>query len=668
MELPSVSALEFNQLRASIKNYIKTKSEFTDYDFDGSNLSMLVDILAYNTLYTSYNINMASNELNLDTAVLRDNIVSHAKKLGYAPGSYTSAKTSIDITVSGLNSLNTDKISLKSGPILSTKYQKKNYTFIAREPINLTVPAGVNELTFRDVDIFEGTSFNITYTVDTSNENQRFIIPNNFIDASSVKVFVKSDSTASSSIQYQRKNTVVDVSQSDTVFFVEEIQDQKYEIIFGDDVIGRKLQNGEIVIIEYIATAGGELNNVKESAFTFVGSIDYSAGGSIQKVNLSNIIFSLNTEFTDGGSEFESISSIKYRAPRYYAAQGRAVTISDYESLIMQLYGNADLVKVVGGETLKTPEYGKVFITIKPKVGEVISASEKAKIITDLKSYIVGSITPVIRDAKRYTINLSPVIVYDQNKTRKTPTQFSRLITDLIVDFENSDSFKNFGGVYSQSNIISNIQNLDSAITYSNIKVKTCIELTLRKNNEIETKYERSFFGAIENKLDGKYAVVSDFFCSPGIANPVFLGVKSYAEAGCTPDENVYLIDDTGTIIRSVGTIDFETGEITFSVAVCDDTPINICAVPTTPNLDVDGETYPDIKVESITIIDTPGDETSTDLGPFTEITVPPVGDATGDPRVITESDTIPTAEIDDPNNINTINDFTPEQDPNRCS
>ena len=449
MELPSVSALEFNQLRASIKNYIKTKSDFSDYDFDGSNLSMLVDILAYNTLYTSYNINMASNELNLDTAVLRDNIVSHAKRLGYSPGSYTSSRASVDITVTGLSALNIDKISLKSGPVLSTKYQKKNYTFVSREPINLTVPAGSNTVTFRDVDIFEGTSFNISYTVDTSNENQRFIIPNNFIDSDSIKVSVKDDATATSSVKYTRKNTIVGVSQSDTVFFVEEIQDQQYEVVFGDDVIGRKLQNGEIVNIEYIKTAGGALNNVKESSFTFVGGIDYIANNVVQKIALSNVTFQLNTEFTDGGSEFESISSIKYRAPRYYAAQGRAVTISDYESLIMQLYGNADLVKVIGGETLTPPQYGKVFITIKPKVGEVVSNSEKTRILNDLKSFIVGSITPVIRDPKNYTLNLNPFVVYDQNKTRKTPTELKKLITDLLVDFENSDSFKNFGGVYS---------------------------------------------------------------------------------------------------------------------------------------------------------------------------------------------------------------------------
>ena len=185
----------------------------------------------------------------------------------------------------------------------------------------------------------------------------------------------------------------------------------------------------------------------------------------------------------------------------------------------MQLYGNVDLVKVIGGETLTPPQYGKVFITIKPKVGEVVSNSEKTRILNDLKSFIVGSITPVIRDPKNYTLNLNPFVVYDQNKTRKTPTELKKLITDLLVDFENSDSFKNFGGVYSQSNILSDIQNLDDAITYSNIKVKTCVLVNLEKNNEIETKYDASFFTSVENKLESHCAVTSDFFCTPGVAS-----------------------------------------------------------------------------------------------------------------------------------------------------
>ena len=675
MELPSVAALEFNQLRASIKNYIKTKSDFTDYDFEGSNLSMLVDILAYNTLYTNYNLNMASNELNLDTAVLRDNIVSHAKKLGYNPNSYTSSRVQVDIEVSGLTALSVDRIGLKSGPVLSTTNQGKNYTFVARDPLNLTVNS--DTATFRDVELYEGTVFNINYVVDTSNENQRFIIPNNYIDADSVKVFVKADSGSTTSITYTRKNTIVNVSPSDTVFFVEEIQDQQYEIVFGDDVIGRKLQNGEIVTIQYIITAGGELNNVKQNAIKFIGTVEYvNASNVTGKVALSDINFSFNTESSFGGSNFEDIASIKFRAPRYFAAQERAVTISDYESLIMQIYGNAELVKVVGGEKLNPPEYGKVFITIKPKVGSVVSDTEKSRIVRELRDFVVGSVTPVIRDPRKIDIKLKPQITFNKNKTRKSISTLKKLTRDVIVKYKTNDLFKNFGGRYSNSSILADIQNIDNSIISTNIKTKVCVEIDLEINNGIETKYTGSFFTSIRYKLESKYAIVSDFFCTPGQRDPVIIGTPSYGENGCVEDTNLYLIDIKGNLLGVVGTVDYETGEFSFSVPTCSDEPINICAVPDDPNLDLDDETYPDITIEDVIVTDINddnGDGDDIDLSPEDDLPTPLPGDTTGDltvPIVTLPGDgtTGIIGDIDDPNNIITINDFTPEQDPNKCS
>lgn len=666
MELPTVAALEFEQLRASIKNYIKTKSTFTDYDFEGSNLSMLVDILAYNTLYTTYNLNMASNELNLDTAVLRDNIVSHAKRLGYNPNSYTSSKVQTDITVSGLLALQVNRIGLKSGPILSTTFQGKNYTFVARDPLNLTVSG--DTAVFRDVELYEGTTFSIRYTVDTSNENQRFIVPNTYIDSDSVKVSVKADSTSTTATNYTRKNTIVGVSPSDTVFFVEEIQDQQYEIVFGDDVIGRKLQNGEIVTIQYIITAGGELNNVKEDSLKFVGTVEYVDSNNVKgTVALSNINFSLNTDSSFGGSNFEDIASIKFRAPRYFAAQERAVTISDYESLIMQIYGNADLVKVVGGELLNPPEYGKVFITVKPKVGNVVSDTEKDRIVRDLRSFIVGSVTPVIRDPRKYTIRVIPQLTYNKNKTRKSEATLKKLVRDIIVKYETTDLFKNFGGKFSNSSIVADVQNIDNSIISSNVKVRACVEVDLEINNRIETKYDGSFFTSIRSKLESKYAVVSDFFCYPGQKDPVFIGTPSFGENNCQVDGNLYLIDINGNLLGVVGTINYETGEFSFSVAVCSDEPINICAIPDDPNIDLDDQTYPTIDIVDVIVID-PDDGGDPDLSPEDELPVPTPGDTTGDPDAGDGDGDATDPVTDDPNNIITINDFTPESDPNKCS
>ena len=301
MELPTISALEFNQIRESIKNYIKTKTDFKDYDFEGSNLSMLVDVLAYNSMYSSYNINMAANELNLDTAVLRDNVVSHAKRLGYTPNSYTSAKISYNITVNNVSQY--QSVNLTPGPIFSVTQNSKNYTFILRNEITKDTQ-GNNSVTFENVEVQEGAEFSIRYTVDESNENQRFFVPNNYVDAESIKVYVISDPATNLEVEYQRKLSIVGVGSADRIFFVEEVQDQKYEVIFGDDVIGRKLQNGEIVIINYIVSSGSQSNSISASELKFVGSaIGYNLGvpSPIRKVNV--VPTALATK-TDGGSEF----------------------------------------------------------------------------------------------------------------------------------------------------------------------------------------------------------------------------------------------------------------------------------------------------------------------------------------------------------------------------
>jgi len=406
MELPTISALEFSQIRESIKNYIKTKTDFKDYDFEGSNLSMLVDILAYNSMYSSYNVNMAANELNLDTSVLRDNVVSHAKRLGYTPNSYTSARIEFNITANNISQY--QSIYIPAGPLFSVTQNNKTYTFITRDRYILNTQ-GVSSATFTNIEVKEGQEFSIRYTVDDSNENQRFFVPNNFVDADSIKISVISDPATNLEVEYEKKTSIVGVGPSDKIFFVEEVQDQKYEIIFGDDVIGRKLQNGEVIIIRYVITSGSTANDIAGSQLKFVGTVKGVNNGVETTIGAVNITSTPLSTKTDGGSEFEPIKSIKYRAPRYYASQQRAVVNNDYESILQNIYANADLVRVVGGETKSPPEYGKVFISIKPKVGSKISPVEKRRIVDEIKTYTVGSITPVIEDAIPFTILLNVI-------------------------------------------------------------------------------------------------------------------------------------------------------------------------------------------------------------------------------------------------------------------
>lgn len=631
MELPSVAALEFEQIKASIKNYIKTKTDFQDYDFEGSNLSMLVDVLAYNTMYTSYNANMIANELNLDTAVIRDNVVSHAKKLGYTPNSYTSSRVSCNLTVNNVSSYDTVKIA--AGPAFSVTENNQSYTYILRDSISINA-SGNNSVNFENLTFSEGLEFSITYTVDENNENQRFFIPNNFVDISSIKVSIIADETGvvlneEDPVEdfYTRKNSIVGVSSSDKVFFVEEVQDQKYEIIFGDNVIGRKLENGEIVIIRYVVTNGSKCNNFTVSPTNFIGTVLGVRTGVDDTIIPSSDIVPVVLGKTDGGSEFEDIKSIKYRAPRWYSSQQRAVTPSDYESILQNIYTNTDLVNITGGEKLTPPQFGKVMICIKPKVGDVISQGEKNRIVNDVKDYIVGSITPVVLDAIPFYILVEPVIVYDQTKTRKSSTQIKSLIDSAILNFNLSDEFKNFGGVYSSSKLLCDLEAIDSSIKY--ILIRTIYKRIVKLYNGIEFKYEVDFYTKIRSKLASKYTLISDIFCLKGVNQPVFLTALSDDFSGCNIDNNIYISTVSGRILGKVGEIDYDTGKVSFTLTACQDTPINIYVIPVFPDLSTGFDTYPVLEQNGYNIVDVDDYDNNT-LNP--EPTLPiPTNDATGD-------------------------------------
>jgi hypothetical protein len=630
MELPTISALEFNQIRESIKNYIKTKTDFKDYDFEGSNLSMLVDVLAYNSMYSSYNINMAANELNLDTAVLRDNVVSHAKRLGYTPNSYTSAKISYNITVNNVSQY--QSVNLTPGPIFSVTQNSKNYTFILREEITKDTQ-GNNSVTFENVEVQEGAEFSIRYTVDESNENQRFFVPNNYVDAESIKVYVISDPATNLEVEYQRKLSIVGVGAADRIFFVEEVQDQKYEVIFGDDVIGRKLQNGEIVIINYIVSSGSQSNSISASELKFVGSaIGYNLGAP-SPIGTVNVVPTALATKTDGGSEFEPIKSIKYRAPRYYAAQQRAVVVSDYESILQNIYPNADLVRVVGGETKSPPEYGKVFISIKPKVGSTISTIEKRRIKNEIQPYTVGSITPVIEDAIAFYIDLYIKIIFDEAKSRKNTSTLISAVRQIVADYNLDDEFKNFNGVFSSSKIICLLRDIDPTVKFVVLKALFKRSVTLVEN--IFYRYKLNFYTKLKYNIQTKYTLISDPFCLKGFNEPVFLGAFGNDFSGCDQDNNIYLLTTRERVIGIVGTINYETGEVEFSITSCQDTPINIYVIPENADITTGADTYPTTELIDIEFIDvnatTPDDFDTTQPLPIPS-TLAPSPAPSGDP------------------------------------
>jgi len=699
MELPVVSSLEFEEVRDSIKNFIKNKTDFQDYDFEGSNLSMLIDILSYNTLYTTYNVNMASNELNLDTAVLRDNIVSISKRLGYTPSSYTSSRVKMDVNLSGVSSY--DVVRLKKGAALSASSNNKNYTFILTEDVDISVKNRSN-ISFENIEVVEGTEFVISYTVDESNEHQRFFIPNNFIDSETVRVSVISDPTNTQEIEYTRKDTIVDVSNSDTVFFVEEVQDQKYEIVFGDDVLGRKVRDGEVIKIKYVITSGGEANNI--SNFKFIGraeGLNAEGGGGPVTLGYNSLTWSISdkTPRSDGGSEFESSRSIKFRAPRYYASQERAVTLADYESLIAKIYPNTDLVKVIAGETLSAPQFGKVFIVIKPSIGEAVSTSEKLRIQKELVKYKVGSVDVRILDAKGIDFVITPKIIFDTTKTRNRETQLKSLVNDYIADFIKKIGFNSFGGAFSDLSLRCGLKGLDPAITFvgNDLYLRQNVKLT----PSISENYVTEFFTKLRSDVEGEFYALSQYFCHKGVASPVFLASKTKELIDdCSVDKNIYLVTEGGVVLKIVGTINIETGTLTYTVQACDGSSqdINILVVPDVLDVVVGPDVVPNLDLEDIEVYEdiTDPNELATILDPGS-ISLPDInpGDTSGDtnivvnppplitpgpgggtviipdlPSIIDDETGLPSTDpvITDPNDVTTIEDYIPETNPYLCS
>jgi len=396
--------LDFDQIKTSIKDYLRANTNFTDYDFEGSNLSIIIDALAYNTYTTAYNTNMAANECFLDSATLRENVVALARNIGYVPRSRRSARAKISFIVSGL--LETSTLTLNSGIVCNGSGENTNYIFSIPEDITIPVTNGVAE--FSNVEIYEGSYITQTFTVDTSLFNQKFILDNSFIDTSTIKVKVKPTSTSTSTVTYKQIDNIVGVTSTSNSYLLQEIEDERYELIFGDNVIAKKLSNGNVVTASYIVTDGREGNGASE--FSFVGNITNQDGGAI---NPSLIGLVTTEEKSRDGDEIESISSIKYFAPRIYSSQYRAVTASDYESILGYIYPNVESVTAYGGEEMSPPRFGKVFISVKPRNGDFLSDETKRELIQRLKSYAVAGIVPEFIDLKYLYVEINTTPYYN---------------------------------------------------------------------------------------------------------------------------------------------------------------------------------------------------------------------------------------------------------------
>ena len=475
MPFTKFTDLDFDQIKTSIKSYLRANTTFTDFDFEGSNFSVLIDTLAYNTYITAFNSNMVVNESFLDSATVRENVVSLARNIGYVPRSRTAATAEVSFDV-GLNitSLNlTPTATIRAGLVCVGDANNTSYVFSTSEDIStpITEPSsGTFVASFKNILIKEGTFLSKNFTVDGSLD-QRFVLDNPHIDTSTIKVYVKgpSDAAGSLGIEYSLVDNILDVNSNSEIFLVQEVQDERYELMFGDGIIGKKLENDSIITVQYIITDGEDGNGIGNgNSFSFAGRIVNPQGGSITLTSTPSVA---TIQTSTNGSEVESINSIKYYAPRIYSSQYRAVTPRDYEAIVKKIYPDTESVAVVGGEEMDPPEFGTVTISIKPKNGTYVSAFNKTRILSQLKQYAVSGINQKIEDLKILYVEIDSGVYFDENKVSTSDALKTKVMNSLTA-YSNSVDMNKFGGRFKYSKIQQVIDSTDTAITSNITRVR----------------------------------------------------------------------------------------------------------------------------------------------------------------------------------------------------
>lgn len=554
MSLSNLSSLDFNDIRESIKSFLRSDGRFTDYDFEGSNFRILIDTLAYNTYISSYNANMLVNEVFLEGATLRENVVSIARNIGYLPRSIKSSKAKIsffvDLTDVQINPL---ALILKKGIIATTteSFSGKNYVYSIPDDIRSSVSNKLAE--FRDIEIYEGTYLEDYFTVDSFNKNQRFILNNFNIDTETIRVVVKDSKFSNISRVYKFVNNITSVKTSDNVFFLNEIDDSRYELLFGDGTFGSKLLDQNYIIVSYIKTNGEVANGV--SSFDFAGRLIDNNGSSIA----SNIPLLTTIEPSTSGSSIESISSIKKLAPRAYASQNRAVTTSDYEALLPIIYPETQSVSVFGGEDLNPPQYGKVFITLKPKNGSYLSASVKDELKLKLKSYAVAGIIPEFIDLKYLYIEYDSNIYYNSNKGYAS--NIKSIVDANILSYSKSDELNRYGSRFKYSKFLKLIDDSSNAITsnITNISIRRDLKVNINQISE----YEICFGNEFHIKNSRGYNIKTSGMTIENISGTVY--ISDIPTSSTMGNLFIFRLDSSNNpiVVRDkVGTIDYKYGEI----------------------------------------------------------------------------------------------------------
>ena len=567
MPFTKFTDLDFDQIKTSIKSYLRANTTFTDFDFEGSNFSVLIDTLAYNTYITAFNSNMVVNESFLDSATVRENVVSLARNIGYVPRSRTAATAEVSFDV-GLNitSLNlTPTATIRAGLVCVGDANNTSYVFSTSEDISapITEPSpGTFVASFNNILIKEGTFLSKIFTVDGSLD-QRFVLDNPHIDTSTIKVYVKgpSDAVGSLGIEYSLVDNILDVNSNSEIFLVQEVQDERYELMFGDGIIGKKLENDSIITVQYIITDGEDGNGIGNgNSFSFAGRIVNPQGGSISLTSTPSVA---TVQTSTNGSEVESINSIKYYAPRIYSSQYRAVTPRDYEAIVKKIYPDTESVAVVGGEEMDPPEFGTVTISIKPKNGTYVSAFNKTRILSQLKQYAVSGINQKIEDLKILYVEIDSGVYFDENKV-STSDALKTKVMNTLTAYSNSVDMNKFGGRFKYSKVQQVIDSTDTAITSNITRVRIRRDLKAAINQFAQ--YELCYGNQFHVNAAGRNIKSTGFTISNNIRT-VYLTDTPNSDMKTGVLSMVEILDDgtENTVIGSAGTVDYIKGEILLS-------------------------------------------------------------------------------------------------------
>ena len=579
MPVTKFTNLDFDQIKTQIKEYLRANSNFTDFDFEGSNFSVLIDALAYNTYISAFNSNLVVNESFLDSATLRENVVSLARNIGYVPRSRTAARASISFNVTA-NSTSSE-MKLQPGLVCVGRSNDSDIVFSISEEINAatTVNSGIATASFGSVtspiEVLEGTFLTSQFIVDGSLE-QRFVLDNANIDTSSIVAYVGTPGVLGK--QYKMIDNIVGISSISDTYLIQEVQDERYELLFGDGIFGRKPDNGAVITVQYVVTSGSEGNG--PSSFNFAGSF-IGDNGQIITPSFTPTINTISA--ASNGGDIESVDSIKYFAPRLYSSQYRAVTARDYESIVQQVYPNTESVSVVGGEEVDPPQFGTVLITIKPKNGEFVSDFDKTQILTKLKSYSLTGINQKIVDLQVLYVEVESFIYFDTTKISAVHDLKSK-ITSALTTYSKSGDVNKFGGRFKYSKVLNVVDNIDKAITSNITRVRIRRNLNALVNQFAQ--YELCFGNQFNVKPEGLNIKSTGFKIQGTIETVYFTDVPNADKlTGTVSIVRKNASGETIVVVKSAGVVDYIHGEINLSTIniISTDKPNNIVEIQAFP-------------------------------------------------------------------------------------